>query len=81
MERDRPGEVVAGFMAAAAIFVGLIAIVRWPVRLGPPAILVAVIAAGMGGRHERLAAFAVGVATVGWLLGMVVAVVTGNDLY
>jgi hypothetical protein len=58
-ERQRPAESVAGIIAAAALFVGLIAIFYRPVRLSPVALVVALIAAGIGGRHARLAAAAV----------------------
>jgi hypothetical protein len=80
-ERDRPGEVVAGFLAAAALFVGLIAIVYRPVRIAPAALVVALIAAGIGGRHQRLAALATAVVTLGWIAGMIVSVLTERPLF
>lgn len=79
--RDRPGEVVAGFLASAALFAGLIAIVYKPVRIAPAALVVALIAAGIGGRHQRLAALATGVVTVGWIAGMIVCVITERPLF
>jgi hypothetical protein len=79
--RDRPGETVAGFLAAAAIFAGSLAIVYKPVRLAPAALVVALIAAGIGGRHQRLAALAVGVVTVGWIVGMIICVITERPLF
>jgi hypothetical protein len=80
-ERSRPSESVAGFLAAAALFVSLIGVVYRPVRLIPGAVIVALIAVGMGGRHQRLAAFALAVAAVAWVVGMTIAVATGNPLY
>lgn len=80
-ERDRPGEVVAGFLASAALFAGLLAIVYKPVRIAPAALVVALIAAGIGGRHQRLAALATGVVTVGWIAGMIVCVITERPLF
>jgi hypothetical protein len=80
-ERDRPAEVVAGLMAAAAIFAGLVAIAYRPFRIAPFAVLIALIACGIGGRHSRLAAFAVGVASAGWVIGMIVAVLTRHPMY
>jgi hypothetical protein len=79
--RDRPGEVVAGFLASAALFAGLMAIVYKPVRVAPAALIVALIAAGIGGRHQRLAALATAVVTVGWIAGMVVCVITERPLF
>ncbi len=80
-EDSRPAETVAGFIAAAALAVGVIAIVYRPVRLSPPALLVALIAVGIGGRFSRLAAVAVAVITVGWVLGMIYGIVQEEPLW
>jgi hypothetical protein len=80
-ERQRPAESVAGIIAAAALFVGLIAIFYRPVRLSPVALVVALIAAGIGGRHARLAAAAVAVISVGWVLGMIYCVLEDEPLW
>ena len=79
--RDPASHVVAGFLAATAIFAGLIAIVYYPGRVGPGAILVALIAAAMGGFQSRLAGIAVAVATAGWFVGMVVAIVLERPIF
>ena len=81
VDRGSPGEVVAGFLASAALFAGLIAIVYKPVRIAPAALVVALIAAGIGGRHQRLAAAATAVVTLGWIAGMVVCVLTERPLF
>jgi hypothetical protein len=81
VERDRPGEVVAGFLASAALFAGLLAVVYKPVRIAPGALVVALIAAGIGGRHQRLAALATAVVTIGWIAGMIVCVATERPLF
>jgi hypothetical protein len=81
VDRQRPGETVAGFLAAAAITVSAVAMVYRPVRLAPCALLVALVAVALGGRHARLSAFAVAAATVGWLVGMTVAVITEKPLF
>jgi hypothetical protein len=39
------------------------------------------LAAGLGGRHSRLAAIAIGVGAVCFLVGMALAVITDNPLY
>jgi hypothetical protein len=79
--RDPASHVVAGFLAAAALFAGLVAIVYYPGRVGPGAILVALLAAAMGGFQSRLAATAVAVATGGWFLGMVLAIVLERPIF
>ena len=76
------GEIVAGFLAAAALAAGAIAVAYRPVRLGAPAIVVALVAAGMAGpRTERLTAVAVALVTACWVAGMIVAVLTRNPLW
>ena len=80
-DRGGPAEAVAGFMAAAAIFVSLVGVVHRPARVLPAAMLVALVAAGIGGRHQRLAAFAVAVAAACFVAGMTVAVATDRPLF
>jgi hypothetical protein len=81
VQRDRPAEAVAGIIAALALAVGLIAIFYRPVRLSPVALVVALIAAGIGGRHARLAAATVAVVSVGWVLGMIYSVLEDKPLW
>ena len=75
------GEAVAGVLAAASMFVSLIALVERPARIAPGAIVIALVAAGIGGRHARLAAFAVAVSAVCWIVGMTVAIATDRPLF
>ena len=79
--REPASHVVAGFLAAAALFAGLVSIIYYPGRVGPGAILVALIAAAMGGFQSRLAAIAVAVATGGWFLGMVLAIILERPIF
>jgi hypothetical protein len=81
VEKDRPGEVVAGLLAASSIAVSAIAIAHEPFKLAPAGAIVALIAVGIGGRHRGLATFAVGFAGFAWLLGMTIAVWTDSALY
>jgi hypothetical protein len=80
-ERARPAETVAGFLAAAAIFVSLTGIAYRPLRLIPFAILLALVAVAIGGRHQRLATFAVYVGAASFAVGMAAAVITSNPLW
>ena len=80
--REGHGESVAGFLAALAIFMSLIAVARTPVKIAPVAILVALVAVGMAqGRSQKLAAWALVAAGAGWLLGMTIAVTTDRPLF
>lgn len=80
-ERERPSHAVAGFLAAAALFAGLIGIVYRPGQVGVGAMLVALVAAAMGGPHRRLAAAALVIATASWVVGMILAVVLERPLW
>jgi hypothetical protein len=78
---ERPADVVAGLLSAAAIFVSFAGIAYRPLRLIPFAILLALIAAAIGGRNSRLAALAAGIGALSFAAGLAVAVITKNPLY
>ncbi|MBA3718122.1 MAG: hypothetical protein H0W87_07855 [Actinobacteria bacterium] len=81
VDRDRPVETIAGFLAAVAIVAALLSLAYRPVRIDPFAIVLALVAAGMGGRHQRLAAIAVATASVCFILGMVIAILAEKPLF
>ncbi len=90
--RDRL-DALAGLMSATAIFVGILGATNLdlsiagthfemrPIRIGVAAEILALVAAGIGGRHQRLAAVAVGIAGACWVLGMAIAVITQRPLF
>jgi hypothetical protein len=80
-ERSRPAETLAGFLAAASIFVSLTGMAYRPLRLIPFAIVLALIALAIGGRHERIAASAVFIGAVSFTVGLAAAVITSNPLW
>jgi hypothetical protein len=93
-ESRREGlDTLVGLMSATAIFLALLGATNLntringthlelrPVRIGVAAVVLALVAAGLGGRHKRLAAVAVAIAGLGWLVGMIVAVVTERPLF
>ena len=80
-EASRPSETVAGFLASLAIFVSVISLAWHPLRLILPAILIALIAAAIGGRFQRLAFAAVMIAAACFFLGLTIAVVTSRALW
>jgi hypothetical protein len=80
--RDGPAESVAGFLAALAIFGGVIAVVQRPVTIGIVSLLVALLSAALaGGRNKNLAAAAVAITSCAWLLGMIVSVIANRPLW
>ncbi len=74
-------ETVAGFLSAFAIFFSLIAVAWHPLRLIPLSGLLALIAAGIGGRYRNLSFAAVIIAAACFFLGMTIAILTENPLW
>jgi hypothetical protein len=79
--RDRPADAVAGLLAACSIFASLVALAYRPARITPFTIGIALVAVGIGGRNARLAAFAVAVGSMCFVLGMTLAVLTENPIF
>jgi hypothetical protein len=78
---DRPSEVVAGVLATGAIFASCISVVHRPLRITPFAIVIALIAAGMGGRHQRLAAWALAISAACFIVGTFFAIITNHPVF
>jgi len=74
-------EAVAGFLAAASLFASLVALAYHPVPLSIAACLLALIASGMSSRHRTLCLAAVLVAATSFVLGIVIAIATGHQLW
>jgi hypothetical protein len=74
-------EAVAGFLAAASLFASLVALAYHPVPLSLAACLMALIASGMSVRHRTLCLAAVLVSGVCFVGGIVIAIVTGHQLW
>jgi hypothetical protein len=78
---DRPAETVAGVLATLAIFGSLLALDYRPIRITPFTILISLIAAGIGGRHQRLAAAALAISGVCFILGTFFAIITNHPIF
>jgi hypothetical protein len=74
-------QVVAGYLAAIAIFAALISLAWHPIRLLAPALLLALISAGMTGRGSRLPFLACMTVAVCFFLAMMITVITGRPLW
>ena len=82
LDRERPAEIVAGFLATASIFTSCIGLAYRPLRLIPLALLLAFVAAAMAsGRSTRLAALAAGLGAFCFAAGLAIAVLTENPLF
>ena len=74
-------DLLSGLFAAAALFVGLLALAYHPLPISVAAILLGLVAAAMSSRHQQLAGIALAVAGVCFVAGMAIAVTTGNPLW
>ena len=74
-------DAVAGYLAAFAILAGVLAIVWYPGRVGPAAILVSLIACGIATNQRRLATIALIVTTLCWVAGMILAVALERTVF
>jgi hypothetical protein len=81
ISEERPADAIAGFLAALSVLGSAIGLAYRPARLIPFALLLAVIAAGMGGRHARLVSAAVVIGAACFVVGMAVAVITNNPVF
>jgi VIT1/CCC1 family predicted Fe2+/Mn2+ transporter len=82
IERDSTADTFAGYLAAAAIFIGAIALAARPLPLAVASIVLSLVATGMSGpRSARISAVSVGVATLSFILAMTIAVLTDRSLY
>jgi hypothetical protein len=80
--REGAAETIAGFLAAASIFLSVTGVVYRPLRMIPPALVLAFVAAAMAsGRSTRLAALAAGLGALCFVVGLAAAVVTENPLF
>jgi hypothetical protein len=80
-EHRHTTELVAGYLAAFSIFASAIALAWHPVRLLGPAMLLALISAGMTGRGRRLPLAAVLISAACFFAAMTISVVTGRALW
>jgi hypothetical protein len=78
---DRPADTIAGLLAALSVLASAIGLAYRPARLIPFALLLAVVAVAMGGRNSRLAAAALVIGGVCFVVGMSVAVITNNPVF
>jgi hypothetical protein len=74
-------DTIAGFLATLSMFASGLGLIWRPVRILPFALLIALVAARMSARNERIAFYALLVGVVCWVAGMTIAVVTENPLY
>jgi hypothetical protein len=77
----KPADTIAGLLATLAIVCSCVGLFYRPVRLTPFGILLALIAAGMSGRNQRLSAIALGVAGTCFIVGTFFAIITNHPIF
>ena len=77
----RPRDLVAGFLAASASFLGIMELLYRPFRLAPAALILLLIATVMSAQQQKL--IRVGFALVGvcFIVGAALQVLTHHPLY
>jgi len=76
-----PSQLAADFLATIALFAGLVGIVYTPGLLATAAVVVAVLAATIGGRDRWLVPFTIVVTGACWFVGMVLAVLLERPIF
>ena len=80
-ESIRPGDAVAGFLVACALFIGALELVYRPFRLAPVALILALIATIMTREHQRLITLAVAVVGICFVVGAALQGITNHPLF
>jgi hypothetical protein len=81
MSGDRPTDLVAGILSALGLFAGVLELFYRPFRVGPPALLIVLIALVMSSEHRRLSASAAAAVGIGFMIGASIAVWKSRALY
>jgi uncharacterized membrane protein len=76
-----PSQLAADFLATFALFAGLVGIVYTPGLLVTAAVIVALLAATIGGRDRWLVPFTVVVTGACWFVGMAIAVLLERPIF
>ena len=80
-DRESPYEVGATLLAAAAICLGVVALLFTPFKPGFLAILLATLSNALAGERARLPRIALIVAGLGWLIGGVLSVLADEAVW
>jgi hypothetical protein len=73
--------LLAGLLAALALFFGLMALAYHPVAIAVAAFLLGIVSVGMSPRHQTLGAIALAVTGICFVIGVSIAVITKNPLW
>ena len=74
-------QTLAGFLAAAAIFLAVFALLYRPVRMTVPAMVLALVATAIGGRFARLASFSIVAVVFGFVVGLTIQILVRHPIF
>jgi hypothetical protein len=77
----RPGEAIAGLLAASAVFMGGLELLYRPFRLAPAAVILLLIATVMSSDQQRLIKLGFAVVGVCFVAGAALQLLTHHPLY
>jgi hypothetical protein len=77
----RPADAIAGLLAAAALFLGLLELAYRPFRLAPVAVILLLVATAMSRDQQRLIRIAFAAVGIGFVAGAALQVLTHHPLY
>ena len=80
-DATRPGEAVAGLLAAGAIFLGVTELAYRPFRLAPAALIMLLVATVMSSQQQRLIRIGFAVVGICFIAGAALQVVTHHPLF
>lgn len=77
----RPGEAVAGFIAASGLFLGCLELFYRPFRLAPVAVVLLLVATVMSRDQQRLVRIGFAATGICFVAGAALQVITHHPLY
>lgn len=80
-DSPRPRDLVAGFLAAGALFLGGMELLYRPFRLAPAALILLLVATVMSAHQQRLIKVGFAVVGVCFVVGAALQVLTHHPLY
>ncbi len=80
-DRQRPGEAVAGFLAACAVFLGALELLYRPFRLAPVALILLLVATVMSSEQQRLIRLGFAMVGICFVVGAALQIITHHPLF
>ena len=80
-DSTRPRDLVAGFITACALFLGVMELLYRPFRLAPAALILLLIATVMTAEQQRLIRLGFAVVGICFIVGAALQVLTHHPLY